>query len=47
MLDPKGQEIGYTTRDWIWGKPHSVVKKVIPVSQCTQQLIKCHTINTL
>jgi hypothetical protein len=32
MLDPKGQDIGYTTREWVSGKPYSVVKKVIPVS---------------
>ncbi|CAG2181971.1 unnamed protein product, partial [Oppiella nova] len=31
LLDPKGQQIGYMTRDWISGKPHSAVTKVVSV----------------
>ncbi|XP_054163695.1 glutamate receptor ionotropic, kainate 2-like [Oppia nitens] len=32
LLDPRGQEIGYAQRDWITGKVHSAVKKVVPTT---------------
>lgn len=33
MLDPKGQEVGFMARDWIWGKPHTPSRKVLTVSR--------------
>ena len=32
LLDPKGQEIGFVTRDWITGKMVHSIKRVVTVS---------------